>query len=361
MGNSDSQKSHLLNTKGKASYVRPKVTSVNSLRHPEKQDQKEDLGMDGMMYAGEIKGKTIENIEKSEVFSLLPVAEIYETDPTRFTIDTASEAFNSFKESVKEKGIIQPILTGKKDEKGFPIFSGYRRLLACQQLGIKLIPAVIIPITSPADIYAIQMIADLIRDDLEPLDEAKLYEKYFMARQPEIKLDDMISLLITHERHPERREDEFAGTIPAIINLSGGKSVSTIKNRLCLLRLPDKIKEAIRNKTISVSLGDIFAVHYNHENIDEVFRTALNKKKLTKSVLTGLFETAEESSRRKNPKMFTQCLKGLEKIRCRFESRDSVITESEIDKLLKELEMLRRSLEDRKKPYSTTNDAVEVG
>lgn len=341
MGNKGSLNDHLLKRKSKEATP----TSADALRHPEKRCQQ----------------TATKNIEKAALFSLLPVEEIYVADPSRLTIDTVSETFNSFKESVKEKGIIQPILTGEKDEKGFPLFSGSRRLLVCQQLGIKSIPAVIIRITSREEILAIQMIADLIKDDLEPLDEAKLYEKYFMARHPEMKLEDIISLFITYERHPERREDKFAGTVPAIINLSGGKSTSTIKNRLCLLRLPEKIQEAIRNKTISVSLGDIFAGHHDHKDIDEIFRTALNEKKLTKTVLKGLFENTNKSSKGRKPKVFTQCIKVLGKIKGTIESKDNTITENEIDTLLNELEMLRTSLEARKQPEFSTNNAIENG
>ena len=91
----------------------------------------------------------------------------------RFRIDMGDLAI--LKESIKEKGVIQPITL---DEEG-NLVAGGRRLEACRELGEKTIPAVIRKIHGELDLREIELLENTARKDMEWAEQAKLEERIF--------------------------------------------------------------------------------------------------------------------------------------------------------------------------------------
>ena len=124
--------------------------------------------------------------------------------------------------SIKEKGVLQPILVRSR-ESGFEVIAGERRLRAAQALGIKDVP-VIVKDVSDQDALVLALIENVQREDLNALEEAEGYKR-------------LIS--------------EFNMT-QDIVAQSVGKNRSTVGNLLRLLKLPDEIKKALYDGSLSM-------------------------------------------------------------------------------------------------------------
>ncbi len=135
------------------------------------------------------------------------------------------------KESILQKGILEPILVRPRDDGRFTIISGERRFRAAMEAGLGEIPCIEMAVTD-AEMTEIALIENLQRKDLSPLEEAEGY-------------------LVLQERHQYTHEQ-----IARVI----GKSRVTITETLSLARLPDRVKEEcrradIRSKTFLLELS----------------------------------------------------------------------------------------------------------
>lgn len=125
------------------------------------------------------------------------------------------ESIEDLAESIREKGIIQPLVL-RKNEDGYEIIAGERRWRAAQKAGLRRVPAIIKDVDARESLE-IALVENLQREDLNPIDEAMAYEKL---------IEDFG---LTHED----------------ISLRIGKDRSTITNQLRLLRLPKEAKDAL--------------------------------------------------------------------------------------------------------------------
>ncbi|MGC9168375.1 ParB/RepB/Spo0J family partition protein [Desulfurella multipotens] len=123
--------------------------------------------------------------------------------------------------SIKEKGVIQPIIIRKKED-SYELIAGERRLRASKLAGLQTIPA-IIKNFSDEEAAQIALIENIQREDLSPLDEALAYKK-----------------LIENFNYTQ---EELADKL--------GKNRTTITNTLRLLNLPEEIIELIKTNKIT--------------------------------------------------------------------------------------------------------------
>lgn len=135
--------------------------------------------------------------------------------PRRFFDQTS---LNELAASVKEHGVIQPIVVTSGDD-GYVIVAGERRFRAAQLAGLDKLPALVRTLSGQHRLE-ISLIENLQRRDLNVLETATAY----------LKLRDQFNLTL----------DEIGKRV-------GGKSVSAISNTLRLLRLPDSVKTALRD------------------------------------------------------------------------------------------------------------------
>ncbi len=132
------------------------------------------------------------------------------------------EKLQELADSIKEFGVIQPIIV-KKSIKGYEIIAGERRVKASIMAGKKTIPAIIKDFTDE-EMMQIALLENIQREDLSPIEEAEAYKNL------------ITSLGLTQE--------EFSKRI--------GKSRSYITNMLGLLRLPKSVQNLVLNKKISM-------------------------------------------------------------------------------------------------------------
>ena len=127
-------------------------------------------------------------------------------------------------ESIKAKGVLLPVLVRRgQGGTGYIIIAGERRWRAAQKAGLRELPAMVREVTE-AEAFELALIENIQREDLNPVEEAEAYQR----------LVDEHGL--TQEKLAERV----------------GKDRSTVANSLRLLRLPEPIKQAIVNGTLSM-------------------------------------------------------------------------------------------------------------
>lgn len=127
------------------------------------------------------------------------------------------EALDELAASIREHGIVQPLIVTPVAGGGFQIVAGERRWRAAEKAGVEKIP-VIVRTLSQQHKLELALIENLQRRDLNALETATAY----------LKLHTQFSL--TYEEIGQR---------------VGGKAVSTISNMLRLLQLPDDAKLAL--------------------------------------------------------------------------------------------------------------------
>ena len=126
-------------------------------------------------------------------------------------------------DSIKEKGVIQPLIVSRLSKKKFGLVAGERRLRASKLAGLKTVPVVVTEIINDDELLEYALIENIQRTDLNPLEEAEAYSK----------LIDRLGLT----------QEETAQKV--------GKKRSTVTNALRLLQLPEYIKEDLLSTTLS--------------------------------------------------------------------------------------------------------------
>ncbi|MFC1821171.1 ParB/RepB/Spo0J family partition protein [Thermodesulfobacteriota bacterium] len=150
--------------------------------------------------------------EESAAFFQCPVESI-EPNPYQPRQEFQAPEMEDLVRSVKEKGIITPLLVSKT-EKGYRLIAGERRWRAAQKAGLERVP-VVVRETSPIESLELALIENIHRQDLNPIEEAQAYKRW---------LDDT-----------KTTQEELAKKL--------GKERSTITNMLRLLRLPKVVQQ----------------------------------------------------------------------------------------------------------------------
>ncbi|MCX5809822.1 MAG: ParB/RepB/Spo0J family partition protein [Proteobacteria bacterium] len=228
--------------------------------------------------------KTVESPE----FLYLPLSDIVIEEQIRSGIDTESESFKALMESIKDLGVLEPVLVTPKDGK-YLLLCGERRYLAALKLGLPTIPVRILDtITQKDEILAYQLTENLQREDLNPMDQAKGIFAYIQAKHPDknYDVDGVMSDLVSYNRRPEDLPEEIALTVRAIIEIAG-KSIQTLHRTISLLKLSDEIQAAIRVGNLPVSQGYIFAANLDCPDRMNIFATVIQKP-VTNATLNNL-------------------------------------------------------------------------
>lgn len=131
------------------------------------------------------------------------------------------DALESLAQSIKEKGVLQPLLVRKKDDK-YEIIAGERRWRAAQLAGLEKVPAIVKNL-SDSETLEIALIENLQRENLSAIEEA----------------EGLNRLMSEYEYTQE------------IIGKVIGKSRSYIANTLRLLSLPEEIKQLVKENKLS--------------------------------------------------------------------------------------------------------------
>lgn len=188
-------------------------------------------------------------------------------------------------DSIKQFGVLQPILVQKKDD-FYEIIAGERRWRAAKMAGLKEIP-VIIKEFSDLEVVEVSLIENIQRDNLNPIEEAQAYKKLL----EEFKL----------------KQDEIAEKV--------SKSRTAITNSMRLLKLDDRVQQmvidemlttghvrallAIENKDNQYALAmQIFdqklSVRETEKLIRNIVEPKVKKEKPVDMATAAIYESLEE-------------------------------------------------------------------
>jgi len=155
--------------------------------------------------------------------------ESIEPNPMQPRQEFDNDAIEELTRSIKEKGVITPVLVSKADD-GYQLIAGERRWRAAQRAGLEKIP-VVVKETSPIESLELAIIENIHRQDLNPIEEAQAYKKL---------LED-----------PNTTQETLAKRV--------GKERSTIANLLRLLNLPISIQKDVIDKSLSMGHARVLA------------------------------------------------------------------------------------------------------
>ena len=179
----------------------------------------------------------------------LPV-ELMQPSPYQPRKHFDDEAFATLVESVRDKGVLQPILVRRdpKDERRYEIVAGERRWRAAQQARLHEIPVVVREMND-RDTLEVALVENLQREDLTPLEEAEAYRRLM---------------------------NEFGHT-QEVLAKAVGKSRSHVANMMRLLSLPASVQRMLDEREISAGHARSLINAENPEELaKEIRRRGLN-------------------------------------------------------------------------------------
>jgi ParB family chromosome partitioning protein len=262
-------------------------------------------------------------------------------------IDQTTEAFVALKDSIAEKGVLEPILVTQHGGE-YRLIAGERRLLACRALGMETIPArILFNIFNPYDVTAVQLIENMLREELNPIAQAKAILGYFQARCG-VDLDGAINHLILFERDRLRLEKDIVVTVTTMEKITGKSSVS-MRRLESILRLPAEVQNALETGALPLSQGYIFVENLDHPKLLDVLRMVLAEP-LTNASLRNLFKRlkAATGAAKKGMTSASRFRLSLRNVRQGIENTMQELAEPDIDLLLADLRSLVELMEARR-------------
>ncbi len=187
----------------------------------------------------------IENI--SEGYFECDIEQIY---PNRYQprLRFPNDELEEMSRSIKQQGIIQPLLV-RKDDHGYELVTGERRLRAAKKAGLKHVPVFVKAITD-AELLEMSIVENVQREDLNPIEEAEAYHR-----------------LITEFG---LTQDQAAVRV--------GKSRSAVANLLRLRQLPEQIKSSIMDGALSMGHARALLGAANSAQQNAVWRVVVSKR-----------------------------------------------------------------------------------
>lgn len=195
----------------------------------------------------------------------LPLSEIVPNkDQPRKTFDEA--ALDELADSIRQHGILQPLLVRPIATGGYQLVAGERRWRASKRAGLKEVPVVVKEL-SDTETMEIAIIENLQREDLNPIEEA-----------------EGLQALI-----------DKCGFTQEQVAVSVGKSRPAIANSLRLLKLPSEVRDMAKNGEISAGHARALLAFDNEALIYEAAQNIV-KNKMTVRDIERLAKISEKNS-----------------------------------------------------------------
>ena len=207
------------------------------------------------------------------------------------------DELNELADSIREHGVIQPLIVSPNGNGQYTLIAGERRLKASRQAELEKVPVVIREVSDQQSLEW-ALIENVQRADLSPLEEAEAYHQL---------------------------TDEF-GLSHAAIAKQVGKSRVAITNRLRLRKLSEKVKVALIDKTISEgharALLGLASAEAQESALSTVISLQLNVRQ-TEQLVNKWNDTKTPAQEKKTPKS-PEVIELEDRLRSRFETKVSM-------------------------------------
>lgn len=187
------------------------------------------------------------------------------------------DALMELSESIRQFGVIQPLIVQKKEDH-YEIIAGERRWRAAKQAGIRKIPVIIKEYT-PQEVMEISLIENIQREDLNPIEEAMAYKR------------------LLEEYH--LKQDEVAERV--------SKSRTAVTNAIRLLKLDDRVQQMVISDMISTgharALLSLENKEQQYEAANKIFDEKLSVRE-TEKLVKLLQQPKPQAVKEKNANSF---------------------------------------------------------
>jgi len=214
-----------------------------------------------------IPDKEVTESQNKKIEILIVQSETIKPNPFQPREDFDTQGIEELAQSIKEKGVIQPLLVRRKGDY-FELIAGERRLRACKYLGLKEIP-IIVKDVEDKDSLELALIENIQRESLNPIEEAHAFQHLI---------------------------DKFQVTQEKISEVLG-KGRSTITNTLRLLSLPHEIQQELKQGRISFGHGRALLEVEDHNQ-----QRRLTQDTISKGLSVRELESLIKARRPKMPK-----------------------------------------------------------
>ena len=174
------------------------------------------------------------------------------------------DALKELVSSIKEHGILQPLLLRPLSSGGYELVAGERRYRAAIESELAEVPAVIRELSN-SDALSLALIENLQREDLNPVEETEGILQ-LLSLHLEITVEEVISLLYRLSNESKGKVtrnvtgNETVEQVEKLFNSIGTMSWSSfVRNRLPLLKLPQEIREALQSGKIAYTKASLIA------------------------------------------------------------------------------------------------------
>lgn len=195
-----------------------------------------------------LTGKKIEEIKINEIT----------TNPLQARAKFDNKALQELAQSIKQHGIIQPLIL-RKIPTGYELIAGQRRLKAAELVGLAQVPAIILEIDDKTS-AELALVENLQRQNLTPIEEAKQYKNLI--------------------ENPNNNDQELSKAI--------AKEQNVINNKMKLLNLSNEVQNALQNSEISEGHAKVLLQLENKERqtelLDKIIKERLTVKQLDEIV-----------------------------------------------------------------------------
>ena len=227
-------------------------------------ENKLGMGLGALLSTTNNKNETNNNVQKINISQIVP-------NPLQPRKNFKNEELKQLSSSIKNQGLIQPIIVKPTDDNQFQIIAGERRWRACQLNGMHEVDCVIKDLDETSVLEA-ALIENIQREDLNVIEEANAYKGLINIKN--INNDSLAKLI--------------------------GKSPSHVSNILRLLELDKKIQEMVINGDLSMGharalIGVPDAINKANEIVEKKLSVRQTEK------ITSEFKNNKKNKTEKDP------------------------------------------------------------
>ncbi|MDO5088380.1 MAG: ParB/RepB/Spo0J family partition protein [Leptotrichiaceae bacterium] len=183
------------------------------------------------------------------------------------------EKMEELKKSIKNNGLIQPVVVRKLNAGKYEIVAGERRYRACRDLGMETVQVIKIDAGNSRS-YEISVLENIQRENLNPIEEAESY----------------IMLMEVYGYTQEKLAEKL------------GKTRSSISNKTRILKLPETVKEMVKKSELSYGHARTLLGIQENREIEELARKIISEKysvRETEKIVKKYTEKINKNSEKK--------------------------------------------------------------
>lgn len=278
--------------------------------------------------------------------SLIPIQDIHlNKQQPRHYFD--SQALEELVKSIKQHGILQPLLVRPVEKGGYELVAGERRYRAATEVGLTEVPVVIRELSNEQAL-SLALIENLQREDLNPVEETEGILQ-LLALRLSIPFEQVTSVLYRLQNEAkgkvtlDEQEGELKVQVEAVFDsISKMNWESFVRNRLPLLNLPFDIKKALREGKIAYSKAVVIARVKDEAARQKILTEAIKKNLSLSEIRERILLLKPQPDVKSSEDSLPQRLKAAYQLIKKSQVWQKPEKREQLEKLLEQLEALSK-------------------